>query len=928
MANGTGLLGHTSASEAALIVKQPGNANIYFVFTLDADAGSNGLRYSIVDMNLAAGMGSVTVKNTLLHAPCAEKLCGVVHCNGTDVWVISHDFQSIDFRAYLVTASGVSTNPVISSVGSYIASAVAGAGCMKISPNGKKLGQALRTLPSIELYDFDAATGTVSNPLILPLSIPPGSAAYGVEFSPDGTKFYGTTTSSGLSQLHQWDLCSGNSAAIIASHQSFTATVTNALQLGPDGKIYTARGRVVSTLTSAIIMSESMLGVINNPNASGAAINFINAGQSVAPKSSLYGLPNFVTGFYKTPVVQYTYTVNPPVSCTTASFTAPPLSSSGCAVTSFTASSLMWIFGDPGSGANNVSTLLNPVHVYSGPGAYHAKLVLYNSCGGVIDTLKQDVQIGNIPLNNTTSGFSVCRGQSLVLNGTGSLSYTWSTGATTNSISITPTVNTTYTVNGIDAHGCLLRSVQTVSVHESPTISVTGSPNLCIGRTATQVAVGASSYTWSNGAISSSLVVTPAVATIYTVTGTAPGGCTASIATTVNILPLPSLTVTGTHTVCAWSAFTLEASGASVYGWSDGSHSATLSLVPHPSLQTHTYYVTGVSAIGCFTRQTVSVTVMPLPTVSIAGNTQTVCAGSVLTKTALGASGYTWSTGDKSNVANLLPLSNTIYTVTGANNFGCTNTATTLITVKPTPTVTTQDVQACSGDTFTLSVTSVSAQGVSYTWYPDQVRGYSITSVAGSAAIYTVTASNSACTASATSSLSIISSTTLSISPDVQIISGTSTQLHVSGGGSYTWSPTDHLDCTNCPNPVASPETDTRYCVISQSGTCPGTACVNVSIACDSAHDLSVPNAFTPNGDKNNDEFCLQGWKECVRSFEIMIFNRWGERIYESADAGFCWDGVYKGQLLNPDIFVYVISAMKYSSDTVIHKKGNITLIR
>ncbi|HOZ87330.1 MAG TPA: hypothetical protein PL029_06200, partial [Bacteroidia bacterium] len=60
MANGGGLLGNQSTAQSALIVKQPGSASIYFVFTLDAQGMSNGLRYSVVDMSLAAGMGSVT----------------------------------------------------------------------------------------------------------------------------------------------------------------------------------------------------------------------------------------------------------------------------------------------------------------------------------------------------------------------------------------------------------------------------------------------------------------------------------------------------------------------------------------------------------------------------------------------------------------------------------------------------------------------------------------------------------------------------------------------------------------------------------------------------------------------------------------------------------------------------------------------------
>src|SRR6185436_11333222 len=130
MANGTGLFGGVSSSQSALIVKQPGTATIYFVFTTD---GASGLRYSIVDMTLAAGMGSVTVKNTIVSPSSTERLCGTKHCNGTDIWVVSHDRGSDVFRANLVTSAGVDTAAVRSNIGPYMAGSN-NVGCMKISP--------------------------------------------------------------------------------------------------------------------------------------------------------------------------------------------------------------------------------------------------------------------------------------------------------------------------------------------------------------------------------------------------------------------------------------------------------------------------------------------------------------------------------------------------------------------------------------------------------------------------------------------------------------------------------------------------------------------------------------------------------------------------------------------------------------------------
>ena len=114
MANGTGLAGNPSSTQSGIIVKQPGNPNIYYVFT---QWPINGLKYSIVDMNLAAGLGSVTISNISLSASTTEKLTAVKHCNGIDTWVITHMNGSNQFLAFLVTSAGVNPIAVISPIG-------------------------------------------------------------------------------------------------------------------------------------------------------------------------------------------------------------------------------------------------------------------------------------------------------------------------------------------------------------------------------------------------------------------------------------------------------------------------------------------------------------------------------------------------------------------------------------------------------------------------------------------------------------------------------------------------------------------------------------------------------------------------------------------------------------------------------------------
>ncbi|NBU05934.1 MAG: hypothetical protein EBT39_06245, partial [Sphingobacteriia bacterium] len=319
MANGTLLNGAYSA-QCALIVKQSGNSNLYYLFTVSsptfAGGSGSGLCYSIIDMNLAAGMGSVTIKNASLNPLCFAALCGTKHCNGFDTWIVSHESVSNIFCSYLLTSSGITTIAVSSNIGSTIN----WEGLMKISPNGKKIVSSFFGGPNSpnfrELLDFDNSTGIVSNPFTL-TSYVNSNFSYGIEFSPNGTKLYSTIYGSfgGSNILFQWDLCAGSNAAVIAS-QTAIYTYTNyggtnstfkALQLAPNGKIYLSK------------VGDNFLGIINNPNLVGLGCNYFHSGQSLSPAVSWGGLPNFISTFQKPPFPPIVFnTTNQP--CQTASF--------------------------------------------------------------------------------------------------------------------------------------------------------------------------------------------------------------------------------------------------------------------------------------------------------------------------------------------------------------------------------------------------------------------------------------------------------------------------------------------------------------------------------------------------------------------------------------------------------------------------------
>jgi gliding motility-associated-like protein len=303
MPNGTGLSGHFSTSQSALIVKVRGADSLYLVFTVAAQVSGNwtGLAWSMVDMGLDNGLGDVIQKNTLLCDSTTEKLCAVRAANGSDVWVLAHRWDSDAFYAYRVTCADSNglpqvVGPVISQVGSVhlpdsssipTASSI---GCMKISPDGRRLAlvwaryrntTSADSDASVEWFDFDPQSGIVSNPAQLDI---PDLRAYGVAFSPSSrflyVSTYGLPNGIGYSDIRQYDLQSANvqaSAFIVRTGDPEFGT----LQLGPDNRLYAARLSFVNYISA-----------ITQPDSQGAACGYLDLGADLGAGMSTWGLPN------------------------------------------------------------------------------------------------------------------------------------------------------------------------------------------------------------------------------------------------------------------------------------------------------------------------------------------------------------------------------------------------------------------------------------------------------------------------------------------------------------------------------------------------------------------------------------------------------------------------------------------------------------
>ena len=214
MPNGNSLLGGESSTQAALILPLPNSCTKYCIFVTEDHFTDGGLSYSVVDMCLNDGLGDIISgsKSIILADQTAEKITAIPHSNGSDIWIISHKLNSRDFLAYLLTPSGVSINPVISTVGSFYNSQ-AHIGPVRASHNGSKIVSSATFYNIVEMFDFDAATGVLSNANDVTQIFGTQQYVYGVEFSPNDSLLYLSTTFVN-STLYQLNLGTFESAVL------------------------------------------------------------------------------------------------------------------------------------------------------------------------------------------------------------------------------------------------------------------------------------------------------------------------------------------------------------------------------------------------------------------------------------------------------------------------------------------------------------------------------------------------------------------------------------------------------------------------------------------------------------------------------------------------------------------------------------------
>lgn len=275
---------------------------------------------------------------------------------------------------------------------------------------------------------------------------------------------------------------------------------------------------------------------------------------------------------------------------------------------------------------------------------------------------------------------SICAGQSMTLTSSPATSYTWSTGANTSSIAVTPTATTVYSLS-VSSGTSTCSNTYSLTVNPSPTVSISGPTVACSGNAVTYTASGASTYTWNTSVNTTTLAANTSTTTSYTVTGTS-AGCSSSAMITLSVTTTPTVNISSTFTTCAGNPVSMTASGATTYSWNTGATSS--SIAPTPSTTTAGYTVTGYNGT-CSNTAVAMVTVTPVPSLSVSSTSSLLCVGQTASLTINGATTYSWSTSATTSVIAVSPTTTTTYSVTGTTA-GCASTTTIM-----------QVVSACTG---------------------------------------------------------------------------------------------------------------------------------------------------------------------------------------------------------------------------------------
>ena len=530
------------------------------------------------------------------------------------------------------------------------------------------------------------------------------------------------------------------------------------------------------------------------------------------------------------------------------------------------ATNFVW---SPATGLSNAG-IPNPVASPTTTTTYTITGANANGCSG---TTTLTVVVNPSPLVAVSpNNPSICLGQSLALQATGAMSYSWSpsTGLSNANIAnpvASPSATTTYTVTGTNANGC--SATTTVTINVGTSLNIIANPSnvvFCAGESMPLNCLGsATSYSWqpvvglSNTSVPNP-IANPVTSTIYTVTASNAQGCTGTATVFVQVWQPPVIDVNPNNSIlCQGDSILLQASGGVKLTWmpnQDIRLVGTNAAYVQPT-QTTTYTITGYDLNNCSDTATAVVNVYPKPIISIQSVGSDVCVGDSLLLTASGAIDYFWEPTlsvfpSHGNPVYVFPTQATTYTVTGIDSLGCENTATLAINM------------STEGD-FKV------------------VKNHDIECGFDKA------------------------------------------QLFASGADTYSWWPTTGLSNSNSATPTVQIDETTTYYVSGKKGSCVYTDSITVFVYKNNEAAVFIPNAFSPNGDGVND--CVKPRHQAnIIRYYFAVYNRYGNKVFSTYEPNDCWNGQYKYK--DADLGVYFYYLQIETSCGEMFKKGDIMLMR
>jgi hypothetical protein len=493
-------------------------------------------------------------------------------------------------------------------------------------------------------------------------------------------------------------ICNGGQATFIgggASTYTWSGGITNGVSFNPASSgSYTVTGASAAGCTNTAIASLTLNPIINtstavtnvlcNGNSTGSATISTTGGtpgyaylwSTAATTSVISGLNAGVRTVIVTDAIgctsTRTVTITQPASALTTATAVTNVScsggSNGSATVTTSGGTAAYIYLWSTAATTSVISGLNA-------GVRTVTVTDANACTSTRTvTITQPTAITSTISSSTAS---ICSGAIAnfthnASGGTAPITYSWNTGASNATISVSPTINTTYTGTATDVNGCFISKTVSIVVNANPVLSV-NSGAICDGNSFTMTPSGAATYTFSSG----SAIVSPTLTSSYSVTGTSTAGCIGNTAvSTITVNSNPSITV-NSGAICDGNSFTMTPSGAVTYTFSSGS------AIVSPTI-TSSYTVIGASGAGCNGNAISSITVNANPTVTAVSNTSLICVGQSVSLTASGASTYSWSSPSSSNTVIVVsPIITTTYSVIGTDINGCSNNAVVTQNVSP-----------------------------------------------------------------------------------------------------------------------------------------------------------------------------------------------------------------------------------------------------